>query len=56
MGMMRPVGPSATAGSKEKWVVAGNKIKEKGKTGRGATGPSSDYRLNCEQRFWAKRN
>jgi hypothetical protein len=34
------------AGRKEKWASTGNKIKEKGKTGRGAAGPASDYRLN----------
>jgi hypothetical protein len=56
MGMTRPAGTEATAGPKEKWAGMGNKIKEKGKMGRGAAGPASDYGLNWEQRFWAKRN
>jgi hypothetical protein len=34
------------AGLKEKWVGVGNKIKEKGKMGRGAAGLVSDYGLN----------
>jgi hypothetical protein len=38
--MTRPGGP------KVKWAGAGKKIKEKGKTGQGAAGPASDYRLN----------
>jgi hypothetical protein len=33
------------AGLKEKRAGAGNKIKEKGKMGRGAVGPASDYGL-----------
>jgi hypothetical protein len=46
MGMTRPAGTEATAGPKEKWAGMGNKIKEKGKMGRGATGPASDYGPN----------
>jgi hypothetical protein len=40
VGMTRPGGP------KVKRAGAGKKIKEKGKTGRGAAGLASDYGLN----------